>query len=88
MAEKKEKREYRCTRNAPYMHDCIGHDDIGSRQGHYVDGYSVGDAVKEMIRSHPDEIEEGFTIQTNIGLGWDKALVVRWNWLGFDKETM
>jgi len=88
MDEVKKEREYRCTRNAPYMHDCIGHDDICARQGHYIKGYSVGDAIKEMVKSYPDEIEEGFTVQLNVGTGLASAPVVRWNWLGFDKETM
>jgi hypothetical protein len=29
-------KEYRCTRNALYRHDCLGHDDLGARQGHYI----------------------------------------------------
>jgi hypothetical protein len=29
-------KEYRCTRNALYRHDCLGHDDLGARQGYYI----------------------------------------------------
>ena len=59
----KERREYRCTRNALYKHDCTGHDDIHERQGHYVWAHSEEEAWEQMARRFPDETGDGFTIQ-------------------------
>jgi hypothetical protein len=59
----KERREYRCTRNALYMHDCTGRDDIRERQGHYVRANSEEEAWEEMAKRYPDETADGFTIQ-------------------------
>ena len=59
----KERREYRCTRNALYMHDCTGRDDIRERQGHYVWANSEEEAWEEMAKRYPDETVDGFTTQ-------------------------
>jgi nicotinic acid phosphoribosyltransferase len=59
----KERREYRCTRNAPYKHNCIGHDDIRERQGHYVWANSEEEAWEKMAKQYPDETADGFTTQ-------------------------
>lgn len=71
---------YRCTRNAPYMHKCIGRDDVSARQGHYVMGEKVEDAIKEMVKRYPDEVEEGFTVQCEpAGIPMESSPVLRWN---------
>ena len=41
-------KEYRCTRNALYQHDCGGRDDITERQGHYIWAQSEEAAWEEM----------------------------------------
>lgn len=56
-------REYRCTRNALYTHDCIGHDDTTPRQGHYIWAINEEAAWQEMARRYPKETEAGFTVQ-------------------------
>ena len=43
--------EYRCTRNAPYSHDCIGHADTRARQGYYIKANSAEEAWQKMARS-------------------------------------
>ncbi|MEA5536804.1 hypothetical protein [Crocosphaera sp. XPORK-15E] len=55
--------EYRCTRNASYLHDCIGRDDITARQGYYIKANSPEGAWKEMATRFPKDVECGFTIQ-------------------------
>ncbi len=55
--------EYRCTRNAPYTHDCIGHDDITARQGYYIKANSAEEALEKMAARFPEEVNEGFTVQ-------------------------
>ncbi|WP_310412545.1 hypothetical protein [Chamaesiphon sp. OTE_8_metabat_110] len=59
----KERREYRCTRNALYTHDCTGRDDIRERQGYYVWASSEEEAWEEMAKRHPNETVDGFTTQ-------------------------
>ncbi len=59
----KERREYRCTRNASYSHDCTGRDDIRERQGYYVWANSEEAAWEEMAKRYPEETVDGFTIQ-------------------------
>jgi hypothetical protein len=59
----KERREYRCTRNALYRHDCTGRDDIRERQGYYVWANSEEEAWEEMAKRYPEETSDGFTIQ-------------------------
>lgn len=56
-------KQYRCTRNASYSHDCIGRDDITARQGHYVSANSKEEAWRKMAIEYPNEVEAGFTIQ-------------------------
>ncbi|MBG1242585.1 hypothetical protein [Nostoc sp. NZL] len=56
-------REYRCTRNALYSHDCIGRDDITARQGRYIWAESEEEAWQKMATKFPEETEAGFTIQ-------------------------
>lgn len=56
-------KEYRCTRNAPYSHQCIGHDDLTARQGYYIQANSIEEAWQKMAIRFPDEVEAGFTVQ-------------------------
>lgn len=56
-------KEYRCTRNALYAHDCIGHDDITARQGYYIQASSADEAWEKMAIRFPEEVVEGFTVQ-------------------------
>jgi hypothetical protein len=55
-------REYRCTRNAMYLHNCLGHDDISARQGYYVRADDEEEAWQRMAVRFPDEVEHGFTV--------------------------
>jgi hypothetical protein len=84
-----DKKTYRCTRNASYSHDCIGRDEVSARQGHYVKGHSVGDAIKEMVKRHPSEIEEGFTVQCELPeILWENTPALGWNWNGWDRSKV
>jgi hypothetical protein len=56
-------KEYRCTRNALYTHDCLGHDDITARQGYYIKADSAEEALEKMAIRFPEEVNEGFTVQ-------------------------
>ncbi len=56
-------KEYRCTRNAMYSHQCIGHDDLTARQGHYIQANSIEEAWQKMAIKFPEETEAGFTVQ-------------------------
>ncbi|WP_026736139.1 hypothetical protein [Fischerella sp. PCC 9605] len=56
-------REYRCTRKALYSHQCIGHDNIEARQGHYIWAINEEAAWQEMAQRYPDETEAGFTVE-------------------------
>ncbi|WP_373527432.1 hypothetical protein [Nostoc sp.] len=56
-------KEYRCTRNALYAHDCTGRDDIRERQGYYIPAESEEEAWEKMAVRFPDETEAGFTVQ-------------------------
>lgn len=55
--------EYRCTRNALYSHDCIGHNDLTARQGYYIWASSKEEAWEKMATRFPEETSEGFTVQ-------------------------
>ncbi|MBD2341813.1 hypothetical protein H6G64_33305 [Calothrix sp. FACHB-156] len=66
-------REYRCTRNALYLHDCTGRDDLRERQGHYIWAESEEEAWQKMATRYPDETEAGFTVQ---------------EWEGFDVKVV
>lgn len=56
-------KEYRCTRNALYQHDCAGRDDIKERQGHYVKAHSEEEAWQIMATRYPEETTFGFTVE-------------------------
>ncbi len=56
-------KEYRCTRNALYSHDCLGHEDILARQGYYITADSQEEAWQKMACRFPEETLEGFTVQ-------------------------
>jgi len=56
-------REYRCTRNAPYSHECIGRDDLSARQGYYINAHSAEEAWEQMASRFPEETEAGFTVE-------------------------
>ncbi len=56
-------REFRCTRNALYLHDCSGRDDIRERQGYYISAETEEEAWQEMARRYPDETTAGFTVK-------------------------
>lgn len=56
-------KEYRCTRNASYSHDCIGRDDVTARQGYYINANSAEEAWEKMAVRFPEETEAGFTTQ-------------------------
>jgi hypothetical protein len=56
-------KEYRCTRNKPYSHKCIGHDDLTARQGYYIQTHSIEEAWQKMAIRFPEEVEAGFTVQ-------------------------
>ena len=56
-------REYRCTRNASYSHDCIGRDDLTARQGYYIHASSTEQAWEKMAIRFPQETTVGFTVQ-------------------------
>lgn len=54
--------EYRCTRNQPYTHNCIGRDDIGARQGYYIEAQSADEALRIMADEWSNDTA-GFTVQ-------------------------
>lgn len=56
-------KEYRCTRNALYTHDCIGRDDITARQGYYIKANNAEEAWEIMATRYPEETEAGFTVE-------------------------
>ena len=56
-------KEYRCTRNALYLHDCTGRDDVRERQGHYVKAHSEEEAWQIMATRYPEETTAGFTVE-------------------------
>ncbi|MEB3884063.1 hypothetical protein [Lyngbya sp. CCY1209] len=66
-------KEYRCTRNALYTHDCLGHDDPIARQGYYVKAHTAEEAWEKMAIRFPEEVDAGFTVQ---------------EWEGFDVEIV
>jgi len=66
-------REYRCTRNALYSHQCLGYHDLSARQGYYIMAASQEEAWEKMASRFPKETEEGFTVQE--WEGFDVAVV-------------
>ncbi|BAZ18886.1 hypothetical protein NIES4071_107710 (plasmid) [Calothrix sp. NIES-4071] len=55
-------REYRCTRNALYQHDCTGRHDLRERQGHYIMARNEEEAWQKMAIRYPEEVRAGFTV--------------------------
>lgn len=53
-------KEFRCTRNSPYLHECLGHDDLGARQGYYIVAKDEETALRVMARDFPKDLA-GFT---------------------------
>jgi len=66
-------KEYRCTRNASYSHQCIGRDDLSARQGYYIHADSIEEAWQRMAIRFPEEADAGFTVQ---------------EWQGFDVRVV
>jgi hypothetical protein len=58
----KQVNEYRCTRNQPYQHECFGKNDLGARQGYYINATSEEEALKVMAAEHPADTA-GFTAE-------------------------
>ncbi len=56
-------KEYRCTRNASYSHNCIGRDDLSARQGYYIKADSIEEAWQKMAIRYPEEASVGFTVE-------------------------
>jgi hypothetical protein len=56
-------KEYRCTRNSLYTHNCTGKYDLRERQGYYIWALSEEAAWQEMARRYPQETEAGFTVE-------------------------
>lgn len=56
-------KEYRCTRNGMYQHQCIGRDDLSARQGYYLEAHSAEEAWQKMAVRFPEETTVGFTVQ-------------------------
>jgi hypothetical protein len=70
-------REFRCTRNALYMDECLGHEDISTRQGHYIWAEDEDAAWREMARRYPEETTAGFTVDPWFGGGSTTVMEVR-----------
>lgn len=58
-----ELKDYRCTRNALYQHNCLGQNDISARQGYYIKAHGIEEAWEQMAIRYPEETEVGFTVQ-------------------------
>lgn len=56
-------KEYRCTRNASYSHNCIGQSDLTARQGYYIQASGAEEAWEKMAIRFPEEVNAGFTVQ-------------------------
>lgn len=61
--------EYRCTRNSLYQHYCIGRDDVGARQGHYVVACCRRCALEVMALDYPKD-RHGFTAEPSKPVDW------------------
>ena len=66
-------KEYRCTRNTCYSHDCLGHNDLRFRQGYYILANSEEEAWEKMAIRFPSEVEAGFTVEE--GESFDVTIV-------------
>lgn len=71
--------EYRCTRNSPYMHECIGKRDLGARQGHYITATSETEAHLKMAEEFPSD-SHGFTVHLKEE-GWGCSDCGQWKGL-------
>jgi hypothetical protein len=49
-------KEYRCTRNARYAHNCIGQYDLTARQGYYILANSPEEALQRMAHKFPEDL--------------------------------
>lgn len=58
---KKKMNEYRVTRGDLYKHDCIGHNNVSARQGHYFQMKSVQQLKQVLKGLFPNE--KSFTYQ-------------------------
>lgn len=58
---------YRFTRPELYRNDCPGRDDVGARQGHYVEADSAQEARQKLQQDFPGETLEQ---DQREGLGW------------------
>jgi len=56
-------KEYRCTRNASYSHNCLGHHDTTARQGYYIQANTDEEAWEKMAMRFPTEVDTGFTVE-------------------------
>ncbi|MDL5055396.1 hypothetical protein QQ056_17845 [Oscillatoria laete-virens NRMC-F 0139] len=56
-------KEYRCTRNAAYAHNCLGHNDLTARQGYYINAENAEEAWERMAIRFPEEVKAGFTVE-------------------------
>jgi len=48
-------REYRCTRSAMYLHECLGQNNLRVRQGYYIVAKDEFAARETMHRMFPDD---------------------------------
>ena len=70
-------KEYRCTRNAPYFHDCLGDEDIRARQCYYIAADSQEKAWQKRAVRFPLLAGDGFTVEKRQGGDVTVAEVVR-----------
>ena len=54
---------FRCTRIAPYVHNCDGRHDLSARQGYYIRAEIALEAIKIMAQKFPEEKHIGFTVE-------------------------
>lgn len=55
-------KKYRCTRNAQYLHNCLGRNDLSARQGYYIMANNKEEAWQKMAILFPEEVNKGFTV--------------------------
>ena len=55
-------KKYRCTRNAKYLDNCHGSNDVSARQGYYIMADNKEEAWQKMAIMFPEETEIGFTV--------------------------
>jgi len=48
-------KQYTCTRNAPYSHKCLGHDDLSARQGYFIKAADQEESWEKMASRFPKE---------------------------------